>query len=674
MSMQEHPSDNGNPPLGAITYHAAAKYVSQKLRDTGIAEDVIANRVSSLKRCLEVNGLSLDHPVGIEFGPGWEGMIDTYAATMKEGSNSRNNARSQLRQWKKWILEFQTLIGLPPEFTPALVALIEKSGKPVKELAPKVGLSPQTIWSWCRGGHSGRGIVPHLGVLPAIQKLEAELGVPPGTLANRLPHMRCPRAVKGEPTEYAEKIVALQNKPFRMKFGPIEGEDPAKIRFPRWHAFFTKLCTFKTTLFLPPGIGRNKPWRALNGACPTAERARATLERILGWMLLPRDAQDPQMRGLGLSEEETSPMLICDPETCKGFLSFAEARAGCHTQDSIWLIDFLISLLQPKVGFLYQHPEYAAEPGMAKLLPTFRVLDDDDTRIPISGPKRWTTWCRNCIKELQFIRRNLRPNLRMGRDPHKMLKPILDLKRPMLALFDLAARMEANIPGSTYAKRVIATAYRDLLLLSMLIACPLRIKMFSIMKYRADGSGNLSKREDGWYLSYEPHEFKNTAHAAKDPYDVPLPAHLYDLIEEYLFNQRKHLVGADQSDYVFLRSSQGRPVDVAGPTKPAILSEAIRAASRQFLPHFPQFAAHAIRHIVATDLVKSDPVGGLQRAADALVDRIETIRDVYGRYLIKDKYKVWMNHYESRRTEALGDDAGKDDHGKGRKNRKEERE
>lgn len=657
--------ENGNPALGATTYAAAAKYVAQKLRDSGIIDEVIANRVSALNRCLEENGLSLDHPIGIELGPGWEGMIDAYAATMQAGSNSRNNARSQLRQWKKWILEFQTLIGLPAEFTPAIIMLIEKSGKPVKELAPKVGLAPETLWNWCRGGRSGRGIVPHISVLPAIQKLEVELGVPPGTLVNRLPHMSCPRTVRRKPTEYSEKLVALANKPFRRKLATW---------LPRWRKFFDDLCEFKKTLFLPAGIKRNMPWRDIDGECPTAERVRAMLERVLGWMLLPRDAEDPQLRGLGLAEEEASAVLLCDPEKCKMFLSFTAARAGCHTQDSIWLIDFLISLLQPKVGFLYQHPEYANEPGIAELLPTFRTIEDDDTRIPISGPKRWTTWCRNCIAELQFIRRALRPNITKGRDPHKMLKPILDLKRPMLALFEMAARMAAHIPGSTYAKRVTATAYRDLLLLSMLIACPLRIKMFSIMKYRADGSGHLSKREDGWYLHYEPREFKNTAHAAKDPYEVRLPAHLYELIEEYLFNQRKHLVGADQSDYVFLRSSQGRPVDIAGPTRPTILSEAIRAASRQFLPHFPQFGAHAIRHIVATDLVKSDPVGGLQRAADALVDRIETIRNVYGRYLIKDKYEVWMNHYEARRTEMLGNDAGKDDHGKRPKNRKEEKE
>ena len=173
----------------------------------------------------------------------------------------------------------------------------------------------------------------------------------------------------------------------------------------------------------------------------------------------------------------------------------------------------------------------------------------------------------------------------------------------------MSENMERHLESATYVagEKALnkATFKRDLLMVKILVVQPLRIKMFNDMQYTADNTGNLYQRSNGdWAIKFMPEDFKNEKGAAKKLYDVPLPAELSPAINEYLKEVRPVLGASGPQVFISgagVRGVKGRNTRV--------LSVAMLARTRQFIPGCPGFGPHAVRHIVATDYIKNNPNG-----------------------------------------------------------------
>jgi hypothetical protein len=92
------------------------------------------------------------------------------------------------------------------------------------------------------------------------------------------------------------------------------------------------------------------------------------------------------------------------------------------------------------------------------------------------------------------------------------------------------------------------------------------------------------------------------------------------------------LLGGASSDLVFVCPS-GRPGPWEG------LNRRFFWITRRYFVGTPGFGTQAMRHIVATAIIKKS--GSIVRAAKALHDRPETVEKHYG-FLMNDDVAAWM--------------------------------
>jgi integrase len=250
----------------------------------------------------------------------------------------------------------------------------------------------------------------------------------------------------------------------------------------------------------------------------------------------------------------------------------------------------------------------------------------------------------------------LRENGLIGqtRDVEEPIDFILKDPHPLRHLYRLADLMEESLPPESAAKYQRAMNYRDMFLVRFLTANPLRIKHFSEMTWRADGTGNLYRREDGtWWLRFPKSAFKNRKRLKKERhvrrYEAMLPPSLRPYVETYLSKYRPLLLGADSCDYVFRPGPRGGPhrhkTGGDKPVRPDSLAKTLHRYARSLL-HCMGFGPHAYRHIIATDYLKNDP-HGLMTAARILHDSPEAILKYYGHVQHGDYFRHWIDYHEA---------------------------
>ncbi len=623
-----------------ITYESLIRRHTAHLRARGRTPGGIRNALSALSGFRASAADQADELVGPEMGPFFRDRLNRYVSRLGAAS-SRGNARSLMNGWRREFLEMQAQAGLPQDFAGALTALFRSSGISVRKAAAAIRSRRTTLLSWMAGASW-----PNLRQEPKVAALEHVLGAPWGALTARLRPVRR-RALEPGRTPYREKLIALKQKPY--SFRPRDWPE-------RLGEEFTHLVSFKSSPFLEEGIRRNMAWTLRDGECPTAGMVREVVARFYGWLLLPASADDPQLRGKGLRVDDLSLALLTDPGMDRGFLEFLKTRSGGYTNQSLWFLEWIYSLTKEDTGYFPQHPRYADHPLIAAQLPAEELFRG--RLVPLeTRDERWSAWCRRTAAIVLSHRGSLRPYVHKGRDPTEAIRQILDLPRPLEALFQMLDGMRAAMPPATMDPVRRAVAKRDLLLVEMLASNPLRVGMFSTMTCRDDGTGNLYRGPDGsWNLRYPSGAFKNRAGAARAPYDVAVSERLWPMIDEYLRSHRPHLMGASDCDYVFRpnprRASPGSKLpDPRAPMRPGSLSNIVRIASQMHLPEGLGFSAHHIRHIIATHLIKVDPDKGWARAAYALHDQEETIHRAYGHLRVSETHGYWLDAYEECRSD-----------------------
>lgn len=186
--------------------------------------------------------------------------------------------------------------------------------------------------------------------------------------------------------------------------------------------------------------------------------------------------------------------------------------------------------------------------------------------------------------------------------------------------------MQADLLPECATELMRAKQYRDLLLFAFLCANPLRIRMFSIMKF----DENLVRMKDGsWRLRFRRGAFKNRKSLECD-YEVGVARELWTMLDRYRKEFHPILAGSSEARHVFIifknvknGKSKGAPLNVGA------LNYTIERLTEQYAPGGMGFGPHAFRHIVATDIIKSDPRMGFMLAATALNDKLETVKREY---------------------------------------------
>jgi integrase len=384
----------------------------------------------------------------------------------------------------------------------------------------------------------------------------------------------------------------------------------------------------------------------------------------MGFCVLPDDSPDSYLKGASIKLENLSLALLADKELVENYLEFRKLRSGLrvkpidgstsanlpphkisangrweyydkggkYNEGSLQVLSYTLSLLHPRTGYLCQHPEFSEKLGARMTAET------------------WEEQCRgtrdrvNKIYKyiLQMEKKGDRENYDFGRDPKELIQWILDLPRPIFILQEMIKDMlEDLLPGSALMVER-ARQYRDILLVALLCANPLRIRMFSNLMF----DKNLIRRNDGsWWLKFGRRAFKNRR-ALKSDYHVRIAEELWPILDRYKEEFHPVLVGSTESKYVFVGAGHGPQArEIGKPICEESLSRIIRNLTELYLPGAIGFRAHAFRHIIATDIIKKDPRLGFFLAAIALHDKLQTVEKEYTHLKTSEYFEPVNTHF-----------------------------
>lgn len=605
-------------------------------------EKQVRNFKTAFNYFLKAIGLTEDSPVGIELSEEFEARIKTYIEfEIDRGiDESTYGPRvSKVRALKKFVdqkftaeLQLQTL---PETFGKRLGKLIAALRLTIRSFwltLPKGLLGYNTLRGWCTEQY-----LPSIKSLKIIEVIERHLQVPTGTL--RLPrYLQMGHNLRIGQSDSGNKTRAALTKPYYVWTESLDLE-------------FQELFLHKTLAILPEGEERTEEgqWTSSEGGeVPSAKKALSIMKSFFGFCALPIDSPDPYLRGAGIKLDDLSLALLADKELIENYLNFTRLRSGLrvrpidestsadlpahmispnglweyydkggkYNNGSIQLLSVFSSLLRPGTGYLYQHAAYAEKLG---------------ARMTASS---WEEQCKITRNRVEKMRKRILKmkkkgdgkNFEIGRKSKELIQWILDLPRPLLLLQEMIKTMLEDLLPESASQLQRARQYRDLVLVSLLCANPLRIRMFSILKF----DENLICREDGsWWLKFDRNAFKNRR-ALESDYLVRVAEELWPILTRYKKEFYPILAKSTDTKYVFIGSAYGRHAKQSGARmRESSLSDTIHALTELYLPGELGFRPHAFRHIIATDIIKKDPRLGFFLASRALHDKLETVEREY---------------------------------------------
>lgn len=644
------------PPPELIWSHLLDKFF-EVLQEEGKGKQK-ANFKSAFKFFLISIGLTEESSVGQELGDEFEAKIDLFIKFQVGRGLSESTYKprvSKIKELKSFAeenfaasLRLQTL---PQPFGPKLRKLIASTGLTIVRFwktLPTGLVSYDTLRYWCLGHQ-----YPSKKYIVAIKTIETALGVPAGTLLLSKYLCGVHHQIAGQ-SDFGNKVKAAISKPYGIWTASLQEE-------------FQKLLTHKTEAILPEDEERHDDgqWTSSEGAgVPTAKIVKQFLREFMGFCSLPADNPDPYLRGRGISPEELSLALLADKELVEAYLKFMRLRSGLRVRrieesEAATLPAYLISadgkweyydkggkynkgsllalmhtssLLRPGTGYLYQHPEFAE-----KLGPRMTAASWHDQCVAARAR------VNKLFRKISLMKKkNDLKNYDFGRDPKERIGWILEMDRPLLLLQEIIKEMLADLLPESAPELIRARQYRDILLFALLCANPLRIRMFSIMKF----DEHLVRLNDGsWRLQFDRGAFKNRR-ALKSDYEVGVAKELWPMLDRYRIEFHPLLAGPQGSQYVFVGSGHGKHRKKMGvPMHTHGLGYVIRKLTELYVPGGVWFGPHAFRHIVATDLIKKDPRIGFYLAARALHDKLETVEAEYVHLKTSEFFEPVNTHF-----------------------------
>lgn len=379
---------------------------------------------------------------------------------------------------------------------------------------------------------------------------------------------------------------------------------------------------------------------------------RGQLEAFFGFLCLPPDDTDRRYQGTGLVAEDLTLAWLAVRGTVEKLLDFRQVRSGAHSGATETFINAFGSLLQPKSGWLWLHPELAG-----------RLPERHQRSVQAAG--EWESYCAEVHKELRKALASLKRHreIKKTRDPMLPILPILNLPEPLSALNHALNLHRADLEARSQAYKLFsknqATGWRDHLLISLLARFPLRAKHWGLLTYKEDGTGHLQKHpSNGWQLVIPYEDFKNVRNEAVFPPNAPNLAltlrfnqaaslqQLIPVLEFYLEHARPILAA---NGPLLFPKKEGKAMTALD------LFFRIQDWTHEYLSQHSSrgrgikgvhaFGPHAFRDIVATHIIKT--TGSVTQAANILLDGEETVKRHYARFLPEDRLKLAMDSFEN---------------------------
>jgi integrase/recombinase XerD len=171
-----------------------------------------------------------------------------------------------------------------------------------------------------------------------------------------------------------------------------------------------------------------------------------------------------------------------------------------------------------------------------------------------------------------------------------------------------------------------AKAYRDVLMVALLIDCPVRIRNFTMVRI----GHHLVRIGAGWTLRFAPHEVKTNRYL-----DMEIGEHLYPHLEAWLDDIRPLMLTGHQTDCLWVGIT-GQPLLARG-THKVICETTQRAFGKPINPHL-------FRDIAATSVADEDPahVG----IAGSLLGHMNP-KTVENHYIHADQIRAGKRHREA---------------------------
>ena len=586
-----------------MNYNELRSLMSSKVvnDDSPNSRQRFANLSAALTSFQRHAGVSNANRVGPELRRDFAEHLQRYTRALQSAGSSRTRIRDQrslVRRWHELAVEATEREHIASLKTP-LQREIESHLKRLKisrwRLAQRCAVSKQSLAHWLRGGH------PNIRSKAALERLEREIGLEPGSLVKLIPGTGQKAAPR---IEFREHLSARARDPYYL---------PAKNIPESFRSEWMSFLAYKTTCipFLErqtKGVWRLRPVKDLPHDCrvwwaqpdsgvvaTTALLAFARVRAFIGAL--------HRIEGKGLT-----PTLAyyADSRRFDRYLDFALSRSRNVVHGGIvGHLQFALSLIHPETGYLTQHPEFASILGVP--------------------PEQWKDHCAKCFAHMKKRRKGLERVAKPSRDVWAPLQPLLGHHYPLLPFLDGLASYRKSIDQMLPRSVGWAVAIRNYALLTMLAANPLRAQNYTMMTVSEDQRGHLRRSPSGeWRLVFQPEEFKNLDGAAKDRvYDVAVANWAIPALELWLHEARPVLLRGD-SNLVFVSSHH----DVQG-TPWSTLDRAVFSTVRRLLPETSGFGPHSLRHLVATTWLRARP-GAYRQVAELLHDRLDTVLKHYG--------------------------------------------
>jgi hypothetical protein len=297
------------------------------------------------------------------------------------------------------------------------------------------------------------------------------------------------------------------------------------------------------------------------------------------------------------------------------YVKWRIARSGGKVHGGITrVLNDVKSLLNPTTGYITQ---------------SWSVFG---AKLGIASEEVWRSICQDSYLAARAKAADFAEVAKPNRDPFAPIESILMLANPLEGVVDAIKRMDAARPSTGGLTEALWA--RDRLLMALLASNPLRKKNLQLLTYLPNGKGHLRKEDGMWRICIPKEEFKNERGAAKDrDYRMPVRQELWADIERYIANYRP-LIAHPESSYFFVSSAAG-----SLPWKS--LARHFADLTKRYFWEYPGVGPHAMRHIVATSILKARP-NDVATAAWALHDKEATVRANYA-HLRSDDAKRWLD-------------------------------
>lgn len=576
--------------------------------DQPIDSPVTRNRRTALRSFMQSVAKHDTDRVGDELADGFVAALSAYQAWEKQRGTAASTVRSRCSHLRRIQQLAAKQAGTTPSFVSLLDRAITESGRSLAWLEEQSGIGALSLGQWRRGIASPGRLRKHL------PQLETSLGLRAGTLLDALPSRASSPvgygvARRSANTRFRANVKArLEEQPFALHAANAQLQE-------EWR----QLLAYKTADLPALRRERRAKWRSKparmckplkpewcctlpNGhVSSSAHAVWVQLRQFLGWLQL-----DPRRGGAGLSAAQTQTLArLADAERIIAFVHWRAARAGAVNTGALTFLHVLNSLLHPRAGWLTQSPWLAdAAPDLHREAST------------------WAEHCARTFERLKDFTRTVAQSAKPTRDVEEALRPLLDSGNPVAALLQMLDRMEADMPASTQPI-LRATHQRDIALVTLLMANPLRIGQLTALEFGNGTDQNLVRVASGWRLQCTDERYKNGETTMAKGLRVDLDAAVTAALDRYAREGRNILLAGRPSVFFLVGRSRWDP------TRPCEnLEDRLQLLTERYIPGCAGFRGHGWRHLLATAWLMEHPED-YGTVADLLGDRVETVAKAY---------------------------------------------